>query len=821
MEDSPKIILNYESNEFEIPLPKDYKELLNIFVDKFKIDENCKKSLLLTYFDGEDDVWLEQDEGYEQFKEQVKENNKIRGIVSRESRVSIDNKDFLLQFEKIQKTFAIPQEQEENVLDKKISIEKSHEDYYINVDLDKDDIVKTINPVEKYLYSDADNEKNKEENGEIKNLKEEKEKQDKKLTEYEQKLNDLKENYKTKLEMEKNYIDKISKLEIDLKRLTEDKNEKELKLEYESKAREQEKEYINELEQQKLKYESQMDKINSEIKSLKVEKDEKEAKLNEYIKKFEKQEKDYQTKLKSEENKYNLKVDEYNKKIEEINHEKGIISLKLEDYEKRIEEYNKNDDKKNKDLYEEKIKNLEQKEKDLNSYKNELLKKNRELSKILQEKENIIKENEQKLKNNEEKSSIIISEYEEKNNKFEKEIQNYKTKLETLKEKEKDIKYLIEGKKQLLKENKKDKDEIYKFKERTKLIQKCFDDQSKEYKSELNKIKNEFKSQLNKKCEEEIKNKYNNIMYNNLYKEINNHSEIILKNYLEKLEKFENKRRNDFTKIINGNKVFLDINETIHDGIKCNNCSQKPIIGERYQCSKCENYNLCQKCEEENSITLKHKHYFIKIRNIFNDDEEKNNKKYEKKDFNNFEKKDNNITENKNIEIEKNIKYSFKIQDKKDIYELYRGTKFYDIKLKIINDSKFEYPDGAIIKFSDKSDIKPNLPEIKINKLIPNESQIIVIKFIDLKIFEAKENPYNSIFHFEINGEKIGDEIIILMKFLDEKNPKLAENFRDTVKRINSKILENKSNEEIIKQLKKNNCNFDYTLNKFLNEFYQ
>ena len=853
MEDSPKIILSYASNEFEIPLPNDYNELLNIFVNKFQLDENLQKILKLTYNDGEDDIWLEQEEGYNIFKDQIKENvisNEVKGVISRESRISIDNKDFLQQLDNIQKTISTIQGQSIS-LDKKISFEKSSGfGDSINVDLDKDDTVKTINPVQNFLYSDNDNDNDKEnkkedKNSEIKILKEEKEKQEKKLVEIEQKYNEQEEHYKTKLEMqEKNYRDKIDKLESDLKQLTEEKEEKKLKLEeYQKKSKEQEKKYREDLEQHKMNYKNQIDKINSEIKKLKEEKNQKEIELDEYTKKSLEQEKNYQTKLKIEENKYNLKVDEFNNEIKKVNDEKEKISLKLEDYEKRIEELNKNNDNKNIKILEEKIKKLENKEKEYNKAKNEILKKNRELINNLQTKENIIKEYELKLKDNEEKSFNSILEYKEKNNKMEKEIHDYKTKLENLSKKEEDIKQTKDKANQLLNENKKDKAIIAELKkqvernnidgnnhnqnnnfsyidnntfdEKSKLIQKCLEEQSKEYKSELDKIRNEFKDKLNNQCKEEIKDKYNNLIYNKIYSEVNNQSEIILKNYLEQLEKFENKRRNDFTQIINGNKIFLDINETIHDGIKCNNCSQKPIIGERYQCSKCKNYNLCKKCEEENSTTLKHKHNFIKIRYIIN---EENENIIEKENNNNSDDKNNQIINIEKDDNKKEIKYSFKVEDKKDIYLLYSGTKFYEIGLKIRNDSNFEYPEGTKIKYNEQSNIKPIEPEIIIKKLKPNETQKITIKYQDLKFYEPNDNPYNSSYNLEINGETIGNEIAIQMKFLDNNNFELVEQFRKVVKDSSIYTLEKYSNEEIINFLKKNKCNFDYTLDKILRE---
>lgn len=47
----------------------------------------------------------------------------------------------------------------------------------------------------------------------------------------------------------------------------------------------------------------------------------------------------------------------------------------------------------------------------------------------------------------------------------------------------------------------------------------------------------------------------------------------------------------------------------IHKNINCNNCGAIPIIGSRYKCSVCLNYDFCQICEK----TTPHSHPFIKI----------------------------------------------------------------------------------------------------------------------------------------------------------------------------------------------------------------
>ena len=49
----------------------------------------------------------------------------------------------------------------------------------------------------------------------------------------------------------------------------------------------------------------------------------------------------------------------------------------------------------------------------------------------------------------------------------------------------------------------------------------------------------------------------------------------------------------------------------VHKGIKCNQCGKTNIIGIRYKCSTCPNYNLCESCEEDS--THDEDHIFVKI----------------------------------------------------------------------------------------------------------------------------------------------------------------------------------------------------------------
>ena len=97
---------------------------------------------------------------------------------------------------------------------------------------------------------------------------------------------------------------------------------------------------------------------------------------------------------------------------------------------------------------------------------------------------------------------------------------------------------------------------------------------------------------------EEIRN--NNSIYQTM---LNNNSRLsLIKKEKEQINKDKNKIYE--TQIIQ--------NSFYHE---CNNCHINPIKKKRYKCSKCINYNLCENCEEKNSLEFFHPHSnFILIR---------------------------------------------------------------------------------------------------------------------------------------------------------------------------------------------------------------
>ena len=62
-----------------------------------------------------------------------------------------------------------------------------------------------------------------------------------------------------------------------------------------------------------------------------------------------------------------------------------------------------------------------------------------------------------------------------------------------------------------------------------------------------------------------------------------------------------------------------DIIKGIHKHYNCDGCGMKPIVGIRYRCKECKNFDYCENCMEKN-INI-HKHQFEKIEKPVEDDE--------------------------------------------------------------------------------------------------------------------------------------------------------------------------------------------------------
>jgi len=49
----------------------------------------------------------------------------------------------------------------------------------------------------------------------------------------------------------------------------------------------------------------------------------------------------------------------------------------------------------------------------------------------------------------------------------------------------------------------------------------------------------------------------------------------------------------------------------VHDGVTCDNCSTAPVVGIRYKCLACPDFDLCGNCERQPNVHSHH--YFARV----------------------------------------------------------------------------------------------------------------------------------------------------------------------------------------------------------------
>lgn len=52
----------------------------------------------------------------------------------------------------------------------------------------------------------------------------------------------------------------------------------------------------------------------------------------------------------------------------------------------------------------------------------------------------------------------------------------------------------------------------------------------------------------------------------------------------------------------------------VHERHRCDVCYAEPIVGVRYKCANCPDYDLCERCEQRSEIVHSPRHVFLKIK---------------------------------------------------------------------------------------------------------------------------------------------------------------------------------------------------------------
>ena len=268
--------------------------------------------------------------------------------------------------------------------------------------------------------------------------------------------------------------------------------------------------------------------------------------------------------------------------------------------------------------------------------------------------------------------------------------------------------------------------------------------------NEINKIKNDYENKINsirEECYQEIEEKYSKIYeekVKQIFESAMSNSKIIYDNIISENKKNfeeEEKKRNQLinTNIVmnshmnNNTNNFSKISQskTIHHNISCNNCKTVPIVGYRYKCLECSDYNLCEQCEK----TIEHEHNLIKF-----------------------------VNEDDNSLIIKDIKYSFKCLSSKLRQYIYRGTKKVKFDIVIKNDGNLKWTQNTKFIFGSNSQIISEY--IKLKPLGPNEQDNIEIEFDGLEYFV--EGTYASYLLFSLDEKVFGEPL--KLEIIVEKN---------------------------------------------------
>ena len=86
-------------------------------------------------------------------------------------------------------------------------------------------------------------------------------------------------------------------------------------------------------------------------------------------------------------------------------------------------------------------------------------------------------------------------------------------------------------------------------------------------------------------------------------------------------QEFERQSRIIFDKLLKDKSIGVNVSQVeeskepitevvTHVGVSCDGCGESPILGVRYKCAVCKDFDYCSNCEEK----LDHDHPFLKIR---------------------------------------------------------------------------------------------------------------------------------------------------------------------------------------------------------------
>ena len=750
-----KVKISFSKKEFETILPKNFDELKNLCMKEFGLtSDDLNKSYDITYIDEEGEFIIIENEddffqaikyynSYPSLKLQFKIVERIDGnqtVTSFEDQIKSEpifyKREIMINYDELKKKEKEIQEKINYLEEEKKNLNeqnKTFEEEKKKFEEEKIQFNKNIEE-EKIKYNknieECKNKYNKDIENYINKLKEE----SKKNESLEEKILKL-ENEKSikfqeyELEITK-YQNEKKQIEMEKMKIKEEKDNLDKELE---KKNIEEEESIKIFENQKLEFENQ--KIEFENQKIEYEKKKNFEKNNEeIIKRKEEELKKKEEQIKQKQNQLNKKEEEINKKYEEFNRKEEQQLEKEEERKRKDEEQIEKEKELNK-----KEKEMNKKEKDLNKKEEQLNKKEEQLNKIqeqLNKKQEPLNKKQEQLNKKQEQLNKKQEEFNrQKEEEKKKKEEDKKKKEEDKKKKEEDKKKKEKEKKNKEKEKKKEEEKtIEELNQSNNSKNLLFPDN--EFNTQLNIIKSELSLELKQIIEKEVKTLEDKLISNTIIK--NNQ---LISSYIEKINKIEEIKQNYFLSKIVQSKISMSACDTKHYGIKCEKCKINPIKGIRFKCNICDNYNLCEKCEDDNQNEQFHdlSHEFIRIR------KQSNQNLYDKNKY-------KFILQNQNIEWNFDLN---KVLDNQTI----------ELSLIFQNNGKIKWPKETKIKcIKDKSQLL--CEDMEIPQLNENEQKTIICKInIQNKI---KEKTYKLVLGFFVNNLQYGQTMEIKIKIFDK-----------------------------------------------------
>jgi hypothetical protein len=266
----------------------------------------------------------------------------------------------------------------------------------------------------------------------------------------------------------------------------------------------------------------------------------------------------------------------------------------------------------------------------------------------------------------------------------------------------------------------------------------------------------------------------------------------------------------------NQNKSNINKCKTIHNGIKCDNCYKNPIVGYRYKCLTCKEFNLCEECEEANERSNAHPHLFIKMAKYVQDINKISPKEtvFNFNDIDNFKKEKGKLKNNEDNEFQiikfgKEDDYSLEIINKHNLNpSIMQGEDKLDIELIIKNNGSKQWPDyKAKLVFNENKNLVQK--SILLEPQKPGEQQNYIIKLDGLGAYPP--GKVDAEMNFEIDGEKYGDEIELNITINEKKKIIGEDDYSKQVQQFREEYGLSKdeySDAFLLNKLKQHNFNF-------------